>query len=257
MPFWIPLAIAAAGAITSRIAAERQAKHNRRLAEFQADANQSYLNQQLNYNTPQAQMSRYQQAGLNPNLVYGQGTPGNQSAPLSYPDIKPADMQSGLQNLMPLLNQSLMTQSQTQAIDAKTRQTYVLTQLNKLQQRVLERNPLLDAGAFNAIIDSLKSSAEIKASQSSILSTESMGKNLEMPSGLKAGEEMILRELDLLEQRFRLGSLDAKIKAEVLNSKEFQNVLLEIQTKWMTDAKVTPQHILQFIQLFLMKVFQK
>lgn len=36
------------------------------------------------YNTPQAQMARYKAAGLNPNLVYGQGTPGNQPAPAQY-----------------------------------------------------------------------------------------------------------------------------------------------------------------------------
>lgn len=32
---------------------------------------------QNEYNHPKMQMQRYQEAGLNPNLIYGQGTPGN------------------------------------------------------------------------------------------------------------------------------------------------------------------------------------
>lgn len=37
-------------------------------------------NRQNAYNTPAAQMQRYKDAGLNPNLIYGQGTPGNAAA---------------------------------------------------------------------------------------------------------------------------------------------------------------------------------
>lgn len=58
------------------------------IAEYQAQYNERMWNMQNEYNTPSAQMERYKAAGLNPNLIYGQGTPGNaQSAP-SAPDIK-------------------------------------------------------------------------------------------------------------------------------------------------------------------------
>jgi len=251
MPAWIlPAAIAAGQLIGGLFGQSRQNKKNRQLAEFQADAQERYLQEQLEYNTPANQMLRFQQAGLNPNLVYGQGNPGNQSAPLSYPDVQPADYQSLFSSLGPLLNQSMMTASQTQAIDAKTRHTYAMTELNKIQQAVLKRNPLLDETGFKAIIDSLKSSAEIKA-------TESTRNVLEANRYAIYGEERIIKDLELLDQRFRLGELDSAIKAQVLNSKEFQNVLLEIQTKWMRDAQITPQHILTFIQLFLMRVLSK
>lgn len=36
------------------------------------------------YNSPHEQMLRYAEAGLNPNLIYGQGSPGNQSQPVQY-----------------------------------------------------------------------------------------------------------------------------------------------------------------------------
>jgi len=256
MPFPIlPLAVIAGGWLANWLGQRKQAKENAALSASQASANERYLQMQLEYNSPANQMSRYQQAGMNPNLVYGQGNPGNQSAPLQYPETQKTDYQSATALLSPQLNQAMLTQSQVQATDAKTRQTGVLTQLNKLQARVLERNPLLNASAYNAIIDALKSSAEIKASESALKGMESTFQNsVDFKSGLKFGEKRLFAELDLLEQRFKLGSLDANIKAQVLQSKEFQNAILEVQKKWMTDAEITPQHILQFIQLLLMKL---
>lgn len=41
------------------------------------------------YNSPQAQMGRFKDAGLNPHLIYGQGNSGNAS---STPDYHPADI---------------------------------------------------------------------------------------------------------------------------------------------------------------------
>lgn len=257
----VPAAIAVGSLIAGLWSQSRQSKANKKLAEFQASANERYLAQQQDYNTPQNQMTRFQEAGLNPNLIYGQGNPGNQAAPLSYPDIKTTDMQSATANLGPLVNQSLMTQSQVQSIDAKTRQTYVLTALNKLQAQVLARNPSLDASAYNAIIDSLKSAAEIKAADATIKtqtaewfsgdkSFKVNGVDMHGPAGILKLET----ELKLLEQRFNLGAADQQIKAQVIQSKEFQNALSEIQVKWMKDAEITPQHILQFIQLLLLKL---
>lgn len=43
------------------------------------DANRDWDRQNA-YNSPKAQMERFKEAGLNPNLMYGQGTPGNASA---------------------------------------------------------------------------------------------------------------------------------------------------------------------------------
>lgn len=40
-------------------------------------ANRDLWREQAAYNTPKNQMLRYQEAGLNPNLVYTQGNPGN------------------------------------------------------------------------------------------------------------------------------------------------------------------------------------
>lgn len=56
-------------------------------------ANRDLWREQAAYNTPKNQMLRYQEAGLNPNLVYSQGNPGNMaSAPTMQPrrlDLNP------------------------------------------------------------------------------------------------------------------------------------------------------------------------
>lgn len=251
MPFaaLIPLIAAAATAIGGAVTARKQAKENRKLAEYQNDANQKLLQQQLEYDKPANQMLRFQEAGLNPNLVYGQGTPGNQSTPLRYPDIKTTDY-SKLMEAVPVFNQTRLTDSQVQAQDAATRQKYAMTELNRLQARVLEKNPLLDDSGFKAIIDGLKATAEIKGIETR-MKTSQLGVQ-EASAGWQVSK--IANEVKLLESQFNLGSADLRLKAEVLKSKEFQNAILEVQKKFMADGEVGPQQILQFINLLLLKL---
>lgn len=66
-------------------------------------------NEQNLYNSPQAQMQRFQEAGLNPHLIYGQGSSGLASSP---PQYQPANLQyryeapaygSAIQSVIPML----------------------------------------------------------------------------------------------------------------------------------------------------------
>lgn len=262
MPAWVvPAAIAAGGAIISLIQQSEQKKANKKLAEYQNAANLEYLAAQNSYNTPKNQMLRYQDAGLNPNLIYGQGNPGNQSSPQQAAPITPTDYQRTFQNVIPAFNQTALAQSQIQAQNANTRRTGVLTQLNELQKDVLAKNPLLNTDGFNAIITSLKATAESKVANAGMDTAKSEwfqgeksfnvnGQPLHGPAGILKLET----ELKLLEQKFDLGTKDQQIKAQIINSKEFQNAILEVQKRFMTEADITPQHILQFVQLLLMKM---
>lgn len=260
MPFpFIPVAMGLASLASQWFGARKQAKENKELASFQADANQRYLEQQLEYNSPKNQMSRWQEAGLNPNLVYSQGNPGNQSAPLQYPDIKPSDYQR-LGEALPLINQSMLANSQVQAQNMRTIKDGVQTQLMKLQADVLEKNPLLDEAAYRAMINGLIATAQSKMAGAAVDTIKSEwfsgeksfkinGVDMHGPAGVLKMET----ELKKLLQDFDLGTTDMKIKAEILNSKELRNRLDEIQVKWMSDGDITPQHVWQFIQLLLMK----
>ena len=56
---------------------ERTFKNNRSLMKMQQKFDKDMYDYQNAYNTPAMQMKRFKDAGLNPNLIYGQGTPGN------------------------------------------------------------------------------------------------------------------------------------------------------------------------------------
>lgn len=270
MPFpFIPLLLGAAAqggqALINNAAADKQAASNLEIAKFQAAANERYLQQQLEYNSPKNQMLRFQEAGLNPNLIYGQGNPGSQSAPLSHPQIQPADYQKAavqIGQLLPQMNSTRLIDSQVDANNARTTQAYQMTQLNKVQEALLSKNPLLNDEGFKAIIEGLKGSAMSKVAEGSMQQTTAEwfngvkrwtglgGQEVEGPPGAYK----LQRELMLLDEKFGLAQADAKIKAKIVTSKEFQNQILEVQKKFMTDAEITPAHIVQFIQLLLMKL---
>lgn len=89
---------AAAGAIATgglinyvgqRYADARRNKLNREAQRQAMHYNTELWKQQNEYNSPQAQMERFKAAGLNPHLIYGQGTPGNAQgiAPYQAPQM--------------------------------------------------------------------------------------------------------------------------------------------------------------------------
>lgn len=116
------------------------------------------------YNSPEQQMQRFSEAGLNPNLIYGQGSPGlagqlstsapsgNQSAPQF--DISPIFQAAQLaQNRQHIANQTELTNSQVSLM-----QSQVKTEAIK---QVVEtaRSKYLDAQTKSQIIGNTLQSA--------------------------------------------------------------------------------------------------
>lgn len=62
---------------TARRNTDMQNTANLNLAKYQYSNEIDMWNRANQYNTPEAQMNRFKSAGLNPNLIYGQGTNGN------------------------------------------------------------------------------------------------------------------------------------------------------------------------------------
>lgn len=132
LPFLIPAIISAAGSVAqgvtgligqnssnkaNRSAVEEQNEGNMRLAEYQYSKNMEQWNAQNAYNTPAAQMQRYKDAGLNPNLVATQGTPGNAASSPQYEAPKLSaytNYQSGLGKLGNIFPQALSLMSTMQ-----------------------------------------------------------------------------------------------------------------------------------------------
>lgn len=94
-----------------------QNSKNRRFAEYmygkqRADALADW-NMQNQYNSPAAQMARFKQAGLNPNLIYGQG---NEAATVRSSDFKEPNQQA------PQINSAPLTGALFGAVELKQRQ---------------------------------------------------------------------------------------------------------------------------------------
>lgn len=64
--------------------ANKSYQHNLNLAEYGYDRDMEMWKTQNQYNSPQAQMQRFEDAGLNKHMIYGQGTPGNATGMPSF-----------------------------------------------------------------------------------------------------------------------------------------------------------------------------
>lgn len=101
---------------------------NRQLAEYEWNKNLEMWKMQNEYNSPASQMQRYKDAGLNPNLIYGQGSSGNAtslpkySAPTMQPvTVHPAVFQ--LNNALDVLGKYMdyrIKSAQEQQIEQQT-----------------------------------------------------------------------------------------------------------------------------------------
>lgn len=211
-------------------------------AGIQSLTNRRLMNAQNRYNSPAAQMERYRKAGLNPNLVYTQGTSGNWTTAL------PTNWQGALSNLGTQYVQSELTQTQSdvgqQKIDeSKTKQVLMLA-----QRDVLAANPNLNKDYLNALVTNMVSTAKLKEQEANFMTSETSS-----TGATTQGEAKMMLDINALAERNNLMEADKKIKAEIIQSAKFKNELLEIQRDWLKNGDITPQHILNGIMLLLAK----
>jgi len=143
MPLWpwvIPAAKAAAPWLAqaglSWINDRFQNNQRKELAKYEFKKNKEMWELNNQYNTPLAQMNRFKAAGLNPALMYGQGTPGNSQ---SAPKYEAPQYDSKLNFPNPL-----ETLAQTQNIETQKAQL----------QNIKQTNDLIQAQTGKAIADS-------------------------------------------------------------------------------------------------------
>lgn len=93
-------------------------KANMQLAQYQFDKNLEQWNRENEYNSPRAQMQRYKDANLNPNLIYGQQNLSANSPSYGAPQIAPVTGRA--QGLVNGIN--MMAQMAQMALDLKHKQ---------------------------------------------------------------------------------------------------------------------------------------
>lgn len=258
MPFGAILAAAAPFILKGmdigggRAAAGMSYEHQKALNAAQYAHDMNMMRYQNKYNSPAEQMSRFLDAGLNPNLVYGQGTPGNMDSPPRYPHQEAPDYSylkgQGTSLLEGILRTRLMS-SQADLVDKKVEESGVKQDLMKAQTALVKANPNLNSAYVSAMVLNLESIAKLKKQESDFMTGQSQS-----TGATTQGQAKMMLEINALAQRNGLNEADAKLKASILTSKNFQNQLQEIQLKWMRDKEITPQHIYMGIMLLLQKL---
>lgn len=263
--------LASAGGGVSRGGPRRQFKWNQRAAMFQNRINrenQQWLMQQerelqkeqREYDSPQAQMKRYIEAGLNPHLIYGTGSSAGQAFPIhapSMPGVSMAPVDASYPDVLGSAASTYMGAMQTQAqiglAEAKTSESYVRQALTQVQTDIARTNPMLSPGLAQQVAESMLATAKLKEQEANHLKQGwFMDKT---PDGMERARRIYIAkietEIETMAQRLGLNTADLAIKNKILESKGFENALKEIQSKWLKDAEVTPEHIRQGVMLMM------
>lgn len=209
----------------------------------QRNANMDMAKWQAEYNTPANQRDRMEDAGYNPNLFYGQGSPGNAERPQS-PDI-----QSVLLDLGTKFQQNRLLKEQADLTGTKVDESVVKQELMRAQRNLTEANPHMRKEFVDSMVMQLESTAKLKKQESDFMLS-----GQQTTGATTQGQAKMMLEVNRLAQQFELGVQDQAIKAKIIESKEFQNALQQIQVNWMKDKEITPQHIYLGIMMLLQKM---
>lgn len=148
------------GGLISHGDVKEQYKYNKKLQDNAFAHNVEMWNMQNAYNTPSAQMERLQAAGLNPNLVYGNG--GATNTATDYPkyqageapqvaNIRAASRQLALQGFQTALNAKLQN-AQAANLDADTELKNKTTELTGVHKEIALLDKELRSGTLSSEI---------------------------------------------------------------------------------------------------------
>lgn len=230
-----------------------QNKYNRQNAQWLYDKNLELTKFQLDYDSPQKQMERFKAAGLNPNLIYGSGTPGNMGAPMKM-DLPPAasaqppDVQGPIQAAFgPIMEQMArfkLMNSQANLTNSKIDESTVKQDLMRSQKALVDANPHLNKAYMDSFVSTMESVASMKKNELNF-----------QPINQSWSITKIAKDVELLSQRVGLNDADLAVKAEILKSKQFENALNDLKMKWIKDGEIDADSV-RFGTLMLMDKFK-
>lgn len=184
----------------SRQNAETSFKHQKDLMALQQQYAVDNWNRENNYNRPEEQMKRLKDAGLNPDLVYGNGAAGLQAGPTASPTAPAAPMAQTIPMSNPVADavQAAVGIAQAKKVGAETIGQKIQNDfdLKSFQDRLV---------AFGK--QNQKTDAEI-----SKLSEEAA--NLQQEFSVMTAQ-LNLWHLDAKEKRKRLGQMDERFEKEM------------------------------------------
>lgn len=222
------------------------------------EQNKKLQAEQREYDSPSAVMARYKAAGLNPHLIYGGGSAsGGGAFPFSAQPTsnQVAAPDASLPDLAPSYMEAARTASSIQLQQQKTKESIQSEALKNAQTRLAEANPMLNPDVAPSLVGAMKAVADAKANEARAWWNvrERTGEKGEFER-YTLGEKKIVSLVESMSQRLGLNTADLDIKNKVLESKEFENAILEVQKRFLTDGDISPQHVFQFVMLLLSKM---
>lgn len=210
----------------------------RRLARQQNQWNLDQIAAQNEYNSPAAQIARYQEAGLNPNLIYGQISEGNQSqiAQYSKPDLKQYDIASAASTALQFASFAKELKLKDEIIEHErlTNNNLYQDNMSKIIDNVVKAeekgyNPGILANEedltkvrnskyferYQAQIDTLKAGVGLKDLQKSLVELSKEEKNYLLENVIKpfAGENA-KAEFEMLQNSLMMNNYDTEVYKE-------------------------------------------
>lgn len=230
----LPIAGAIFNPIMQGVQNRKQRKWEEKMAQRQRDWAIEDWNRSNQYNSPSSQMQRLKDAGLNPNLVYGNGTVGNATG-------MPRATSSGSYNPKPV-----------QFDGGSVLASYVSTELQRAQTELVRANQLKARQesariAADTVLKGIQSEtakynlqfkSELKNYYSEIVKWTANNldvKNTQLHNAVAMQEnylnQVFPKEMSLLEQKLKTGEYTIQQAALKVLSLELQNAKTEEETK--------------------------
>jgi len=233
---------------------------NRKNAEWQLEQNKAILADQRAYDSPAQKMQRLKEAGLNPHLAYE--NVGGMNSPMinmsSLPAANYGHVDTSYSEIGSDFMNAQMAQTQMGLTNQKISESETKQQVMEAQEQLLKANPQMRPAYVDALVKQLEATAAIKAKESAWFTEQtwrSTGEGLDKQLTRQSnGWTKMDKELEILFQKYKLNEADQQVKARTIESKDWENDVKEIQSKWLKDGEITPQHIYQAIMMMLMKL---
>lgn len=232
-------------AIKKQIAAQKEEnekirQYNLMLARQQNQWNIEQWQRENDYNSPSAQMARFREAGLNPDLMYGNGTAGNSmgspaltsGAPATPQDMSPL---GGMRNFGDVIQNTLnqeMQRAQIEAIKANTNKTKEETTGVILANENLTYKNLVDAATTGQKIEMENLNVKLAKNALDIgaKNLEKIGKEL---TTLDQTIEQNKEQLKILQNAVAGGALDNELKR-----KEVDNYMIKLNNELLNSESM-------------------
>lgn len=222
-------------------------EQNAALAREQMEWSSAQIDKQNEYNSPVQQMARYQAAGLNPNLIYGNGAssagnqmslPSYQRAEMQTPDVLSAGI-ARAQNIIQLASMFTSLRLQKSELDSRNLDNESKAIENQFKRDSYEARLMkcTSEAAGVQILNSKMIAERALVRQKTLSEQLQQLKIKEETANLKVTRDYIRKQIDALESDIRFNDSVIALNEGKLTQMEFQNMYTLEQMK-ETSARI-------------------